>query len=50
MISLGLGGQLLFSIIAGHSGWFNPPVQPMDGKRTIGLAAIILGILLVNRS
>lgn len=48
MISLGLCGQLIFSVIAGHFGWFNLPVEPVDYKRMLGIAAMIAGILLIN--
>ncbi len=49
MIALGLGGQIIFSVIAGHFGLFNLPVQPIDFKRILGVAAILLGLFLVNQ-
>lgn len=49
MIALGLGGQIIFSVIAGHLGLFNLPVQPIDFKRVLGVAAILLGLFLVNQ-
>jgi transporter family-2 protein len=48
MISLGLFGQLLFSVVAGHFGWLNLPTEPITIKRIIGVAAMILGILMIN--
>ena len=48
MISLGLCGQLVFSVIAGHFGWFNLPVEPADFKRILGVVVMIIGILLIN--
>ena len=48
MISLGLTGQLIISIIAGHFGWFSMPVEPITLKRIIGVAAMITGILFIN--
>lgn len=48
MISLGLCGQILFSVIAGHFGWFNLPVEPIGPKRILGLTAMFVGILLIN--
>ncbi|QQE13045.1 DMT family transporter [Planctomycetota bacterium] len=48
MISLGLCGQLVFSVIAGHFGWLNLPVEPITLKKIIGISAMIAGILLVN--
>ena len=48
MISLGLCGQLIFSLIAGHFGWFNLPVEPADLKRIFGVVIMIIGIVLIN--
>jgi transporter family-2 protein len=50
MISLGLFGQLLFSSIAGHYGWFGMPQEPMEFKRILGMAAMSIGILLIKES
>lgn len=48
MISLGLCGQLIFSLIAGHMGWFNLPIEPADFKRISGVVIMIIGIILIN--
>jgi len=48
MISLGLCGQLVFSVVAGHFGWFDLPAEPITFKRLIGVSAMIIGILLLN--
>ena len=48
MISLGLCGQLIFSVIAGHFGWFGMTAEPIDYKRMAGVAAMITGILVIN--
>jgi transporter family-2 protein len=48
MISLGLFGQLLFSIIAGHFGWLNLPLEPITFKRVLGFLSMLLGIILIN--
>lgn len=48
MISLGLCGQLIFAVIAGHFGWFNLPEEPLSWQRLIGVMAMILGIILIN--
>ncbi|MBV6646989.1 MAG: DMT family transporter [Cyclobacteriaceae bacterium] len=48
MISLGLSGQLIFSILASHFGWFDLPLQTIDYRRVIGVGAMILGIFLIN--
>ncbi|WP_338815209.1 DMT family transporter [Bernardetia sp. Wsw4-3y2] len=48
MIVAGLCGQLLFSLLAGHFGWLNLPLEPITTKRIIGILVIITGIVLIN--
>ncbi|NJB72228.1 transporter family-2 protein [Saonia flava] len=48
MISLGLFGQLAFSVIAGHYGWLNLPKEPITINRTAGIITMLSGILLIN--
>jgi transporter family-2 protein len=48
MISLGLFGQLIFSVIAGHFGWLNLPLEPLTVKKVIGIITMMAGILLIN--
>lgn len=48
MISLGLSGQLLFSVVAGHFGWFGLPVEPLSLQRIMGILALGSGIFLIN--
>jgi len=48
MISLGLIGQLLFSVVAGHFGWLNLPTEPITIKKMMGVISMITGILLIN--
>ena len=48
MISLGLCGQLIFSVIANHYGWFGMPVSPISITKSIGIIAMIVGIILIN--
>lgn len=48
MISIGLFGQILFSVAAGHFGWFGLPHEPIDIKRIVGVLAMFLGIFLIN--
>lgn len=48
MISLGLFGQIAFSIIAGHFGWLNLPLEPITFKRGLGLFIMMSGIILIN--
>ncbi|BDW93725.1 MULTISPECIES: DMT family transporter [Flagellimonas] len=49
MISVGLFGQLIFSAIAGHFGWFGLPQEPMAIKKIVGLITMVIGILLINK-
>lgn len=48
MISLGLCGQLVFSVIVGHFGLFHLPHDPITLKKMIGITAMIVGIILIN--
>jgi transporter family-2 protein len=48
MISLGLFGQLTFSVIAGHFGWFGMQIESINFKRMTGVFAMIFGIFLIN--
>lgn len=48
MVSLGLCGQLIFTVIAGYYGWFNLPVEPLSLKKIIGILTLLLGIILIN--
>ncbi|QNL48003.1 DMT family transporter [Olivibacter sp. SDN3] len=48
MIALGLCGQLIFALIAGHFGWLNLPAEPITLKKLIGITALVIGILLIN--
>ncbi|NQX81277.1 MAG: DMT family transporter [Flavobacteriaceae bacterium] len=48
MISLGLFGQVTFSIIAGHYGWLGLPTEIITIKRMTGIIAMLTGILLIN--
>jgi len=50
MISLGLFGQLIFSAIAGHFGWFGLPREPLETQRILGVAAMVIGIVLINKN
>jgi len=49
MISLGLFGQIAFSVIAGHFGWLNLPMEPINFKRGLGLIIMMSGIILINK-
>ncbi|WP_420387206.1 DMT family transporter [Roseivirga sp.] len=49
MISLGLTGQMAISVIAGHYGWFGLNPEPISARRIIGLGAMVIGIILINK-
>lgn len=49
MISIGLFGQMIFSVIAGHFARFGLPKEPLDIKRLAGMIAMILGVILINK-
>ncbi len=48
MITFGLCGQLFFSVIASHFGWFNFPKDPISIKKIGGISSMIIGIYLIN--
>ena len=48
MMSYGLTGQILIAIIASHFGWFDLPIKQIDAFKISGIAALIVGIILIN--
>lgn len=48
MMALGLSGQLIFSVVAGHFGWLDLPVEPITFKRLIGVTAMMLGVFFIT--
>lgn len=48
VITLGLTGQLLFSILASHYGLFDSPVQKLTLQKVFGALFMIVGLVLVN--
>lgn len=49
MISFGLTGQLIYSVISSHFGWFDLPVSPISISKMSGIIAMVVGIFLVNK-
>jgi transporter family-2 protein len=45
-----LVGQLLFSLLASHFGWFGLPVSRIDAPRLGGAVLLLVGIALIQRS
>ena len=48
MITLGLCGQIIFSMIAGAYGWLDMPVEPLTMKRLAGALIMLVGVVLIN--
>jgi len=44
-----LVGQLVMAVIAGHLGWFNMPIKPITLHKIMGLLALVIGIMLINK-
>ncbi|MBC7913969.1 MAG: DMT family transporter [Pyrinomonadaceae bacterium] len=49
MISLGLSGQLIFAVVAGHYGWLGLPTEQLTFKRLMGVAFMLGGIILIKK-
>jgi transporter family-2 protein len=47
-VSFGLCGQIVFSMIAAHYGWFELPVETISFKKVVGTIAMIGGIFLIK--
>ena len=47
-VSFGLCGQILFSMIAAHYGWFGLPIEPIAIKKVVGTIAMVVGIFLIK--
>ncbi len=48
LMSWALTGQVIVAMLAGHFGWFDLPVQAVNLPRLAGVAALVLGIILIN--
>ena len=44
-----VAGQLLAGLLIDHFGWFNVPVQPINGARIAGAVLVVAGIMLIRR-
>lgn len=49
MMSYALTGQLLIAVISSHFGWFELPLKPFTMTRLFGVAALVVGTVLINR-
>ncbi|GHC60720.1 DMT family transporter [Ulvibacter litoralis] len=48
MVAIGLCGQLILSVIAGHFGWLNLPIEPITVRSLFGVMAMMIGIYLIT--
>ncbi len=48
MISIGLSGQLIFAMVAGHFGWLNMTMEPISSKKILGVGLMLAGILFIK--
>ena len=48
MMSYALAGQIIIAMVASHYGWFELPIKPLSVLKTIGVFALILGVILIN--
>lgn len=48
MMSWALTGQVVVAMLAGHFGWFDLPVQSINGSKLAGVASLVIGIVLIN--
>ncbi|MDF1584783.1 DMT family transporter [Marinimicrococcus flavescens] len=47
-VVLFIAGQLVFSMLVDHFGWFGVPVRPVDPVRLTGVALLAVGVVLVR--
>ncbi|MEL6656845.1 MAG: DMT family transporter [Bacteroidota bacterium] len=47
-VAFGLFGQIFFSTVAAHYGWFGLPVEPIAKQKILGVMAMILGLFLIK--
>ncbi|MCV2403435.1 DMT family transporter [Marinomonas sp. C2222] len=48
LMSYSLCGQLIMAVVASHFGWFDLPQKPIDGIKSLGVMALIIGVVLLN--
>lgn len=49
MMSYALTGQLVLAVVISHFGWFDLPQTPINNTKLLGLSAMVVGLVLVNR-
>lgn len=49
MMIFALLGQLISALIISHFGWFNLPQIPLTSSKIMGAAALITGVILINK-
>ncbi len=49
MMSFALTGQIIIAVVASHFAWFGLPEKPINPIRLLGIMALIIGIILINK-
>lgn len=47
-LAIGVGGQLVFSLLLDHYGWMDLPRQSITAGRLAGAAMVFAGVLMVR--
>lgn len=47
-VSFGLFGQIAFSMVAAHFGWFGLPEETIVWRKVLGVATMIIGLYLIK--
>lgn len=48
-LSLAIAGQLIFSLIMDHYGWFGVPEKNINAARVLGVLFVFAGVLLIRK-
>ena len=49
LVSFSLAGQLFFSVVCGHFGWFDLPVTTLGTSKILGVVLMLMAIFLINK-
>ncbi len=49
MMAYALAGQLMLAMLASHLGWFALPQVPLSAMKLLGVGALVLGMVLINK-
>ncbi|MCE2595831.1 DMT family transporter [Motilimonas cestriensis] len=48
MMAYALAGQIIIAMVISHFGWFGLPVSAIDGRKIMGVVALLVGVGLIN--